>query len=130
MQRLAAISSPVIKVLCRSQHPAYRSYNCKRALSLWHPPKFENEKLYHYANGSPERESLLRTLKQLKAQTPISIPLTINGSKIKTGELRRQQNPSRHSEIVAEYAAAGPEQVNSAVDAALAAKPANSHAMY
>lgn len=33
-------------------------------------------------------------------------------------------NPSKHREIVAEYASATPSQVNAAVDAALAAKPA------
>ncbi|POR32997.1 Delta-1-pyrroline-5-carboxylate dehydrogenase, mitochondrial, partial [Tolypocladium paradoxum] len=43
---------------------------------------------------------------------------------VQTQQSRKQQNPSNHREIIAEYAAATPQQVNEAIDAALKAKPA------
>ncbi|KAI8231420.1 Delta-1-pyrroline-5-carboxylate dehydrogenase [Colletotrichum sp. SAR 10_99] len=55
---------------------------------------------------------------------PVQVPITINGVKVKTRSTRRQLNPSKHREAVAEYAIADSEQVNAAVDAALKAKPA------
>lgn len=71
---------------------------------------------------------------------PVKIPIAVNGSTVNTPdklaqfvankyqletiESRKQKNPSKHREIVAEYAAATPEQTNAAVDAALKVKPA------
>ncbi|KAI5459217.1 Aldehyde/histidinol dehydrogenase [Mariannaea sp. PMI_226] len=77
-----------------------------------------------YAKGSPEREELTNTLRTLKSSLPISIPLSINGVTVETLQSRKQQNPSCHHEIVADYATATPDQVNAAIDAALKAKPA------
>ena len=45
-------------------------------------------------------------------------------SRINNQMSMKQENPSRHSEIVAEYAAATPENVHACIDAALAAKSA------
>ncbi|KAJ5690724.1 hypothetical protein N7462_005116 [Penicillium macrosclerotiorum] len=95
-----------------------------RALTMLHPPKFENEKMLDYAKGSPERAELTKTIKNMKEGFPINIPLQINGIEIETKNSRIQLNPSKHSEIVANYASATPEQVNAAIDAALEAKPA------
>ncbi|PLN83644.1 delta-1-pyrroline-5-carboxylate dehydrogenase mitochondrial precursor [Aspergillus taichungensis] len=93
-----------------------------RYLSLLHPPKFENEKMLDYAKGSPERAELTRTIQRMKSQFPVQIPVTIEGTAVKTHQTLKQQNPSRHRETIAEYALASPEQVNAAVDAALQAK--------
>ncbi|KAH8427477.1 L-glutamate gamma-semialdehyde dehydrogenase [Aspergillus melleus] len=95
-----------------------------RQMSLWNPPKFENEKMLDYGKGSPERAELTRTLDKLKRDMPFKIPLTVNGSPVETLQSRQQENPSKHREIVAEYATATPAQTNAAVDAALKAKPA------
>lgn len=73
----------------------------RRNLSLWHPPKFENEKpvrslyfgclwsLYtdnihqlNYAKGSPERAELTQSLKKLKSEIPFNIPIQINGAAV------------------------------------------------
>ncbi|GLB06626.1 delta-1-pyrroline-5-carboxylate dehydrogenase, mitochondrial [Aspergillus tubingensis] len=105
-------------------HTSRRAGQPMRALSLWHPPKFENEKPLDYAKGSPERAELTQALQKLKSEMPFNIPLTINGSTTQTIKSQIQKNPSRHNEVVAEYASATPEQVNTAVDAALKAKPA------
>ncbi|KAJ4174153.1 hypothetical protein NW754_004568 [Fusarium falciforme] len=96
----------------------------RRNLTLLHPPKFENEKFLDYAKGSPERASLQEALKRLKSQMPVQIPITVDGSALPTKEFRQQENPSKHSESVAKYACATPDQVNAAIDAALKAKPA------
>ncbi|KAK1143518.1 hypothetical protein N8T08_006324 [Aspergillus melleus] len=95
-----------------------------RQMSLWNPPKFENEKMLDYGKGSLERAELTRTLDKLKRDMPFKIPLTVNGSSVETLQYRQQENPSKHREIVAEYATATPAQTNAAVDAALKAKPA------
>ena len=60
----------------------------------------------------------------MKRTFPVQIPLTVNGTTLQSKESRTQLNPSKHSEKVAEYASATPDQVNTAIDAALAAKPA------
>ncbi|KAJ5295750.1 hypothetical protein N7508_010571 [Penicillium antarcticum] len=96
----------------------------RRCLTMLTPPKFENEKTLNYAKGSPERAELTKTIQKLKGEFPFTIPITINGSEIETKESRSQLNPSKHSEIVANYASATPEQVNASIDAALKAKPA------
>ncbi|KAF9890726.1 Delta-1-pyrroline-5-carboxylate dehydrogenase, mitochondrial [Aspergillus nanangensis] len=105
---------------CRVSRPT-PLYRC---LSLWHPPKFENERPLDYRKGSPERADLTRALEKLKSEVPVNVPIQISGATVQTSESRKQENPSKHREIVAEYATAGPTQVNAAVDAALKAKPA------
>ncbi|KAH7001219.1 Aldehyde/histidinol dehydrogenase [Ilyonectria destructans] len=95
----------------------------RRCLSL-HPPKFENEKFLDYAKGSPERAELTKTIKRMKSAFPLNIPISISGATVKTEQTRKQENPSFHKEIVAEYAIATPDHVNAAIDAALKAKPA------
>jgi 1-pyrroline-5-carboxylate dehydrogenase len=45
-------------------------------------------------------------------------------SQIKTSTIRTQRDPSKHSSTVASYSYASPEDVSTAIDAALAAKPA------
>ncbi|KAK7404020.1 hypothetical protein QQX98_010193 [Neonectria punicea] len=96
----------------------------RRCLTLLHPPKFENEKMLDYAKGSPERAELTKTLHRLKSSFPVNVPISISGSTVKTEKTRKQENPSSHREIIAEYAIATPDQVNAAIDAALKAKPA------
>ncbi|KAJ5611194.1 hypothetical protein N7510_007913 [Penicillium lagena] len=96
----------------------------RRQLSLLSPPKFENEKMLDYAKGSPERAELTKTIKKMKEGFPFRIPITIDGTEVQTKQSLAQLNPSKHSEIVANYASATSVQVNTAVDAALKAKPA------
>ncbi|KAJ5674523.1 uncharacterized protein N7477_004457 [Penicillium maclennaniae] len=96
----------------------------RRYLTMLQPPKFENEKMLNYAKDSAERAELTRTIQKLKSEFPFTIPIQINGSKVETKRSRAQLNPSKHSEIIANYASATPEQTNAAIDAALKAKPA------
>ncbi|KAJ5900617.1 uncharacterized protein N7473_004687 [Penicillium subrubescens] len=95
----------------------------QRCLTMLHPPKFENEKMLNYAKGSPERAELTKTIQKLKSEFPVTIPIQINGVEIQTKQSRAQLNPSKHREVVANYASATPDQVNASIDAALKAKP-------
>lgn len=54
---------------------------------------------------------------------PVNVPFVINGTQLETGKTLKQENPSKHSEKVAVYAAASPEIVDASIDAALKAKP-------
>ncbi|KAE8333573.1 Aldehyde/histidinol dehydrogenase [Aspergillus sergii] len=77
-----------------------------------------------YAIESPERAELSETIQKMKAEFPATIPIRTNGLEIEMKQSRSQVNPSRHKDIVANYAMATPDQVNTAVDATLKAKPA------
>ncbi|KAE8380554.1 Aldehyde/histidinol dehydrogenase [Aspergillus bertholletiae] len=96
----------------------------RRYMTILHPPKFTNEKLLTYAKESPERAALSETIQKMKREFPATISIKINGLEVKTKQTRSQVNPSRHKDIVANYALATPDQVNAAIDAALKAKPA------
>ncbi|OAL36475.1 1-pyrroline-5-carboxylate dehydrogenase [Fonsecaea nubica] len=107
-------------------------------MSMWNPPRFENEPTKDYAKGSPERAELVAALQRAKQQQPAKIPLVVNGVtperrratddhgsttiQINSDTSTKQINPSRHGEAVAEYASATPQNVNAAIDAALRAK--------
>ncbi|KAJ5178517.1 uncharacterized protein N7500_001216 [Penicillium coprophilum] len=120
MRSVTITRSARLKIL----RPRALNASARRYLTMLSPPRFENEKMLDYAKGSPEREELTKTIKKLKGQFPFTIPITINGSEITTKGSRSQPNPSKHSEIIANYASATPEQVNASIDAALSAKPA------
>ncbi|KAI5360045.1 putative delta-1-pyrroline-5-carboxylate dehydrogenase, aldehyde dehydrogenase [Septoria linicola] len=93
-------------------------------ISRYTLPVFQNEPVKDFARGSPEREELTRTIRQMKKKLPQKIPISVSGSVINSATKNTQLNPSRHSENVAEYASASEQDVNTAIDAALAAKPA------
>ncbi|KAL4898045.1 Aldehyde/histidinol dehydrogenase [Aspergillus ambiguus] len=122
--RTLTLSQPTRTAALQASGRSVRRTPPSRYLSLWQPPKFVNEQPLDYAKGSPERARLTQALEKLKSELPVKVPLQIGGSTVATHGTRKQENPSRHREIVAEYATAGPEQVNAAVDAALKAKPA------
>ncbi|KAK6835780.1 hypothetical protein RU639_001861 [Aspergillus parasiticus] len=93
-----------------------------RAAGLnWLKSRFVDLTLRHRI---PERAELSETLQKMKAEFPATIPNRINGLEIKTKQSRSQVNPSRHKDIVANYALATSDQLNTVVDAVLKAKPA------
>ncbi|EEU49032.1 uncharacterized protein NECHADRAFT_31765, partial [Fusarium vanettenii 77-13-4] len=75
-----------------------------------------------YDKGSPERAELTKALKKLHQSSPVKIPFKIGGQVANNNTTSKQPNPSQHSEIVAEYASATPENVQASIDAALKAK--------
>ncbi|KAJ5760310.1 hypothetical protein N7520_007466 [Penicillium odoratum] len=96
----------------------------RRHLTMLHPPRFINEKPLDYGKNSPERAELTKAIEKLKRELPLTIPIQINGAEVQTKQSKLQVNPSKHSEIVANYASASEDQVDAAIDAALKAKPA------
>lgn len=81
-----------------------------------------NEPVLSYAPGTPERAKLRTALDDLKAKQ-IEVPLIIGGKEVRTGNLAKIACPHDHSVTLGQYHKAGPEQVQQAIDAAMAAKP-------
>ncbi|KAK7714251.1 1-pyrroline-5-carboxylate dehydrogenase [Diaporthe eres] len=88
-------------------------------LAAFKVPKIANEPNHHYAKGSSQREGLLSTVQKVKSNGTVNVPIVIT-----TSSTGKQLNPSDHSEVVATYSKAGPEDVKRAIDSALAAKEA------
>ncbi|MCJ1450416.1 1-pyrroline-5-carboxylate dehydrogenase [Mycoblastus sanguinarius] len=91
-------------------------------IATYKVPKVENESNKHYAKGSPDRKALEDALKA--RQTTLEVPTVINGKELWHTPSLSQPNPSAHSEIVAKYTNASSEDVSTAIESALAAKPA------
>lgn len=84
-------------------------------------PKPVNEPIYDYAPGSAERQQLENALKATAANS-LEIPLIIGGQEVTTGELGHVVMPHDHKHILATYHKAGVKEVQSAIDAAVAAQ--------
>lgn len=87
-------------------------------------PSISNEPNAHYTKGSASREGLVSALEAFKSKSPLEVPLVVTGKSIKTSSILTQNNPSSHSTSVAKYSNASAEDVQNAIDGALAAKPA------
>ncbi|TVY46201.1 Delta-1-pyrroline-5-carboxylate dehydrogenase, mitochondrial [Lachnellula occidentalis] len=72
----------------------------------------------------PNAKVLPPPLTDSNKKVPLEVPVVIGGKEIKTSSISTQQNPSNHSSAIASYSNASPADVSSAIDAALAAKPA------
>lgn len=86
-------------------------------------PTPANEPVLAYLPGSPERAELKQTLKRMASER-IEIPLVIGGETVRTGKLAELRMPHDHQHVLATFHQAGAPQVQAAIDAALAAKPA------
>ncbi|KAI5921457.1 Aldehyde/histidinol dehydrogenase [Camillea tinctor] len=93
-------------------------------LAAFKIPKVLNEPNHHYAKGSSQRIGLLGAVDALQKKGAVDVPLVIGGKEIKTSNRASQYNPSNHSVKVADYSLASAADVKTAIDAALAAKPA------
>jgi 1-pyrroline-5-carboxylate dehydrogenase len=84
-----------------------------------------NEPVRQYAPGSPERESLEGCIKELVAAGPVDLSMTIAGEQVVgSGPAVDIVAPHQHTKVLGHTWNSTPEQVRSAVDAALAAGPA------
>ena len=82
-----------------------------------------NEPVYDYKPGSPERESLQKTLAEMGSST-MDVPMYIGGEEVRTGEQRPLTPPFDHKRVIGHYHKGNASHVQQAIDAALAAKPA------
>ncbi|TYP93301.1 delta-1-pyrroline-5-carboxylate dehydrogenase [Fodinibius salinus] len=81
----------------------------------------ENEPVYSYAPGTPEREKLKEEIEHLKAQQ-IEIPAIIGGQEVKTGNTTDLVTPHDHSHKLGETHLCGKKEVEMAIDAAMEAR--------
>ena len=80
-----------------------------------------NEPVKSYAPGTPEREEVLKTYKELfNSQT--EVPLYINGKDVKTGNTQIMSPPHDHQHKVGEYHLAEKKHVEEAIATALEAR--------
>lgn len=86
-------------------------------------PVAVNEPVKGYAPGSPEREELLATYKEM-FNSNIDVPMHINGKEIRTGNTRNITPPHDHKHIVGQYHIAEKSHVDTAIETALAARQA------
>lgn len=84
-------------------------------------PEAFNEPVKSYAPGSPEREQVLATFKELY-NTTVDVPLYIGSEEIRTGKTKTIHPPFDHKKTVGTYHEAEKEHVEKAIEAALAAK--------
>jgi len=87
-------------------------------------PVAVNEPVKAYAAGSPERESLLSTYKQMYNQAPIDIPMYIGAEKVFTSNKKSLTPPHEHSKVLGTYNQGEQSHVEKAIEAALDAKEA------
>src|SRR5574342_868207 len=85
-------------------------------------PTPQNEPVRSYAPGTPERDELKRTLRDLSAH-PVEIPLIIGGKEVRTSQTVDAVMPHCHHHVLAKVHQAGPKEVAAAVTAARAAWP-------
>ncbi|MCP4044371.1 MAG: L-glutamate gamma-semialdehyde dehydrogenase [Gammaproteobacteria bacterium] len=82
-----------------------------------------NEPVYEFAPGSTERAKLKAALADI-AGKEIEIPLIIGGKELRTGNLGEVVMPHDHQHVLAKYHQAGEKEIEQAIEAAMAAKPA------
>ncbi|MFL1897021.1 L-glutamate gamma-semialdehyde dehydrogenase [Aquimarina sp. 2-A2] len=84
-------------------------------------PTAINEPVKSYAPGTPEREEVLATYKEMYNST-VEVPLYINGEEIKTGDTGTMSPPHDHKHVLGTYHKAQKKHVQEAIDTALEAR--------
>ena len=86
-------------------------------------PMPENEPVYSYAPGSPEREALKKTLQELKSK-PLDIPMYIGAEEVRTGKLQAIHPPHEIAATIGHFHAGEATHVTKAIEAAMKARQA------
>ena len=84
-------------------------------------PKPHNEPIKSYAPGSPERAAVLAAYTQMY-QESIEVPLYIDGQEVSTGQTQSMNPPHDHHHSLGVFHKAGEQEVDRAVNTALAAR--------
>ena len=93
------------------------------ARGFFNVPTAVNEPVKGYAPGSPEREELLATYKEM-FNSNIDVPMHINGEEVRTGNTKNITPPHDHKHVVGQYHVAEKSHVDMAISTALAAREA------
>ena len=84
-------------------------------------PVAVNEPIKDYAPGSPEREEVLETYREMYKEN-IEVPLFINGKEVKTKETATMSPPHDHRHVLGTYHKATKKNVEEAISSALEAR--------
>ncbi|MDQ3528432.1 MAG: 1-pyrroline-5-carboxylate dehydrogenase, partial [Actinomycetota bacterium] len=84
-------------------------------------PAPTNEPVRSYGPGSPERAALTDRL-AVMAKERLEAPMVIGGRPVAGASTFTVTAPHRHSHVLADVQAAGPEHVSAAIEAALEAR--------
>ena len=84
-------------------------------------PAPENEPVYSYAPGTPERADLKAALKQVGSERP-DIPLIIGGKEIRTGRTHPIRSPHDHGQCLGVWHGGGAEEARRAIANTLEAR--------
>jgi 1-pyrroline-5-carboxylate dehydrogenase len=92
--------------------------------AIFQVPVAINEPVRGYAPGSADREKLLNTYNEMYNQTPIDIPMYINGKEVFTENKKSIHPPHEHAKLLGHFNYGNGTHVQAAIDAALGAKQA------
>jgi 1-pyrroline-5-carboxylate dehydrogenase len=88
---------------------------------FFHVPPAVNEPVLSYAPGTPEREEVLKTYKEMW-NSKVEVPLYIGGEEIKTGNTKSIRPPHDHQHEVGVYHTAEKKHVDLAIQSCLEAR--------
>lgn len=88
---------------------------------IYNVPKAFNEPVKSYAPGTPEREQVLATFKEMYSTT-VDVPLYIGSEEIRTGKTKEMRPPFDHKKVVGTYHEAEKQHIEKAIEVALEAK--------
>lgn len=91
--------------------------------AFFNVPIATNEPVKSYAPGTPERESIQKTLKELKSKK-IDVPMIINGKEVFTDNKVEINPPHELKHVLGTFNKGNKKHVQDAIDAALNAKAA------
>ncbi|MEZ4450687.1 MAG: L-glutamate gamma-semialdehyde dehydrogenase [Nannocystaceae bacterium] len=90
---------------------------------VFHAPPPVNEPVLSYAPGAPERERLKAAVAAMRGERA-DIPLWIGGEAVRTGRVGKLACPHDHAADLGVFHQGGADEVNAAIAAAEAARPA------
>ena len=91
--------------------------------AFYNVPVAKNEPVKGYAPNSTEKETLLKTYKELLNQE-IDVPMYIGGEEVRTNDKKRMAPPHDHQHTLGHFNYGDASHVNAAIDAALEAREA------
>ena len=90
--------------------------------ALFKVPTAINEPVKEYAPGSTDHTSLIAKYKEMYNQSPIDVPMYINGEEVRTNNKIPMSPPHEHGKILGHFNYGDASHVNAAIDSAMAAR--------